>query len=263
MEALNRTASIIQSEEEWLDNLVDQETRSLIQSQTDQSIRISIPGFLDKPLPLRRRIARNIINKVNGDVKKISLRHIDDILRLILRSIDHSELHLPNKILIAITGSQACFGIQTRIARPAKKLEKQDQAPAFCYIVPDLEGLPKIVAIPETGAAIRFSILDAMEWPERDKQHKNAAYMDMDRIGCPLTIRNYIPGDRFTPLGMTGQQKIKKFFIDKKVPRKNRSECPILLSQDRIIWLAGYQIDDSIKITPATNTILKAELLLA
>ncbi|MFH2064708.1 MAG: tRNA lysidine(34) synthetase TilS [Pseudomonadota bacterium] len=263
MEALNRTASIIQSEEEWLDNLVERETGSLILSETDQSIRISIPDFLDKPFPLRRRIARHIIQKVKGDVKKITLRHIDNILLLIARSIDNRELHLPDDLLVNISDHQACFMIRKRMARPLKN-DPQSKTPiAFCYRIPDLNDLPKIMIIPEVGASIRFSIPDFADLPEPDQQQENIALMDRDQIRCPLTIRNWVPGDRFTPLGMTGTKKVGKFFMDRKVPQKKRLKCPVLLSQDRIIWLAGHQIDDSIKITPATNTVLKAELFLA
>jgi tRNA(Ile)-lysidine synthase len=263
MEALNRTASIIQSEEEWLDNLVEREAGCLILSETDPSIRISVPDFLDKPFPLRRRIARHIIQKVKGDLKRITLRHIDKILLLIERSIDDSELHLPNDLLVNISDHQACFMIQKRMARPPKDDSKSENPLSFCYRIPDLDVLPKIIRISETGAAIRFSVPDTGDLPEPDKPQKNTALMDMNRIRCPLTIRNCIPGDRFTPLGMTGTKKIGKFFMDQKVPRKNRSKCPVLLSQGRIIWLAGHQIDDSMKITPTTNTILKAELFLA
>jgi tRNA(Ile)-lysidine synthase len=65
------------------------------------------------------------------------------------------------------------------------------------------------------------------------------------------------------PLGMTGTQKIKKFFIDKKVPRKERIKCPILLCRGKIIWVAGYRIDESVKVKPTTKNVLNVELSLA
>jgi tRNA(Ile)-lysidine synthase len=56
---------------------------------------------------------------------------------------------------------------------------------------------------------------------------------------------------------------LKKFFIDKKVPRKERLKCPILLSCGKIVWVVGHRIDESVKVTPATKNVLKVELLLA
>ena len=83
----------------------------------------------------------------------------------------------------------------------------------------------------------------------------------METIIFPLTVRNFNDGDRFTPLGMNGSQKVKTFFINQKVARSERLRCPILLSGGHIIWVGGYRIDDSVKITNKTKKILKAELL--
>jgi tRNA(Ile)-lysidine synthase len=62
---------------------------------------------------------------------------------------------------------------------------------------------------------------------------------------------------------MTGTQKVKKYFINKKVQRVKRASCPILLSQEKIIWVVGHRIDDSVKIQPSTSNVLKVELFLA
>jgi tRNA(Ile)-lysidine synthase len=62
---------------------------------------------------------------------------------------------------------------------------------------------------------------------------------------------------------MVGTQKVKDFFINQKIPRCSRGRCPILLSRDKIIWIAGHRIGDSVKVTDATGDILKVELFLA
>jgi len=92
---------------------------------------------------------------------------------------------------------------------------------------------------------------------------QNTGFFDRDVLSFPLALRNFRHGDRFTPLGMTGTQKIKNLFINKKVPRKERARCPILLYQGKIIWVAGYRIDESVKVKPSTKNVLKVELSLA
>jgi tRNA(Ile)-lysidine synthase len=62
---------------------------------------------------------------------------------------------------------------------------------------------------------------------------------------------------------MTGRQKLKKFFIDHKVARTERTKCPILLSRNEIIWVVGHRLDNAVKIGSQTRRILKAELSLA
>jgi tRNA(Ile)-lysidine synthase len=87
--------------------------------------------------------------------------------------------------------------------------------------------------------------------------------MDMERISFPLLIRHPLPGDRFTPLGMTGTQKVSRFFINRKVTVGIRRKSAVLLSRGQIIWVMGYRIEDGVKVSSQTENILKMELLLA
>lgn len=50
-----------------------------------------------------------------------------------------------------------------------------------------------------------------------------------------ILLRPRQPGDRFQPQGLNGKsQKIKKYFIDKKIPRHLRDKIPLLLVNDLI-----------------------------
>ena len=86
-----------------------------------------------------------------------------------------------------------------------------------------------------------------------------SAYFDRDKIGT-LVIRTFRPGDRFQPLGMRGTVKLKDFFIARKIPLEERRHVPLLLSDDRIIWIAGHRIDDRYKINENTKRALKVRV---
>ena len=88
------------------------------------------------------------------------------------------------------------------------------------------------------------------------------AYFDLSRLSFPLTVRPPVPGDRFTPLGASGSQKLKKFFIDHKIPRQNRTMAPVLADKKRIIWLMGQRMDDHVKVTEDTSQVLAVEFFL-
>jgi tRNA(Ile)-lysidine synthase len=89
---------------------------------------------------------------------------------------------------------------------------------------------------------------------------ENIALLDMERLIFPLILRNIQPGDRFSPLGVRGTQKIQKFFIDHKIDRTKRQLCPVLLSGNRIVWLAGHRISGRFKVTPSTRRVLRIEI---
>jgi tRNA(Ile)-lysidine synthase len=84
----------------------------------------------------------------------------------------------------------------------------------------------------------------------------NSIAVDRDSITFPLTLRRWEKGDAFTPLGMKGRKKLSDFFIDRKINRIEKQNIWVLTSNNQIIWVIGYQIDDRVRITEATTSIL-------
>jgi tRNA(Ile)-lysidine synthase len=122
---------------------------------------------------------------------------------------------------------------------------------------------PESVFIREIGATIKFTKMRMEKVCDYCYTGQHTSFFDKDTLNFPMVIRNFRPGDAFKPLGVGGTQKIKKFFIDKKIPRSERIKCPILLSRGKIIWVVGHRIDESVKVMPSTRNLLKVELLLA
>jgi len=261
VEALNRMGTIIQNEENWIEKIVDSEMKGLISQENESAIRCAASHLMEKPLPLRRRIVRSLIRQVKGDLKQMTYDHIDSILHLIERDLSEGQVHLPDEILIEVSAGQVLISKKKRIARPPKTNSQPEVV--FSYNVSKPDSSAKTILIKEIGKQIRFSETVITGPVDFSEMESNVAWIDMDRIEFPLTIRNIIPGDRFSPLGVAGTQKVKKFFINNKIRRSGRATCPILISNDRIVWVGGFQIDNSAKVTSSTKKILKVELLLA
>ncbi|MEE8620049.1 MAG: tRNA lysidine(34) synthetase TilS, partial [Dehalococcoidia bacterium] len=69
------------------------------------------------------------------------------------------------------------------------------------------------------------------------------------------------PGDRFQPLGMSMPKKLHEFMVDAKIPRSWRDHIPVVCSPQQIIWIAGWRIDDRVKVTEAVKEILHLEFV--
>ena len=83
-----------------------------------------------------------------------------------------------------------------------------------------------------------------------------SALFDMDRLSESVTVRRRRDGDRFTPLGMSGSKKLQDFLTDAKVPRNRRDSIPIVLADNKIIWIVGHRTADHAKLTSATRHTL-------
>jgi tRNA(Ile)-lysidine synthase len=87
--------------------------------------------------------------------------------------------------------------------------------------------------------------------------NRAVAVVAADLEGDALAIRNRRPGDRFSPLGLEGRKKLQDFLVDRKVPRAARDGVPLVVDgADRIVWVAGHEIDRAFRVTDASQTVV-------
>ncbi|HBA53101.1 MAG TPA: tRNA lysidine(34) synthetase TilS [Syntrophorhabdus aromaticivorans] len=84
----------------------------------------------------------------------------------------------------------------------------------------------------------------------------DAVFLDRDKA-TDLSVRTFMEGDRFVPLGMDRPVKLKDFFISSKIPREMRRNIPLLLSGKDIAWVVGHRLDERYKVTGGTKRTLK------
>lgn len=112
------------------------------------------------------------------------------------------------------------------------------------------------VKLPECLLTISTEDADPKKMINTDE----GATFDFDRLSWPLTIRNWEEGDRFRPLGMTGQKKISDFMIDAKIPLNLKRRVYVMESNGEIVWIIGHRIDDRFKVTSSTKTYYQIRL---
>jgi tRNA(Ile)-lysidine synthase len=98
--------------------------------------------------------------------------------------------------------------------------------------------VPGVTPVPWAGLALeaRYRAPDAAPgW----------AYFDPGCFSGPLAVRPRRPGDRFRPAGLAGHsRKLKRFLIDRKVPRGARDRTPLLVAPEGILWVVGVRQDE-------------------
>ncbi len=96
---------------------------------------------------------------------------------------------------------------------------------------------------------------------ELKRKDKSVAYIDKGKLIFPLVIRPWKQGDYFYPFGMKlKKKKLKKFFTDEKVPLHEKENIWVIESNKKIVWVAGYRLDERFKVTDKTKEVLKLHL---
>ena len=258
-ETLNRLSSIIRSEEEWIDDVVRPFYEKSVLDVRENCIVLSVSKLNRYHPALKRRIIRMTIENIKGDLRRIRFVNINSVIGLLEKKSVYGKLDLPDRIRIQKDQDTLFMVKGKHMLREVGKKYSHSNPFTFEYQIEKLES----VFIREIGAHIKFTEIPMKKVPDYRYTGQHTSFFDKDTLSFPMVIRNFQPGDAFKPLGAGGRQKLKKFFIDKKVPRNERIKCPILLSRGKIIWVVGHRIDDSVKVMPSTRNILKVELLLA
>ena len=259
IETLNRLGTILRAEDQWIEDVLSNDYNKCITFKAPGAIRLDIARITDLATAAQRRIIRRAILSVKKDLRRITLLHVDAVLSLIKRDKDVGFFFLPAGVRVAKNAAELTIAKYEK-----KRCIRNDRSAGpvvikYQYTIP----APGASFIKEAGATIALVEIGTDELPDFKYVGSNIAFFDLDRLHFPLIVRNIRPGDRFSPLGVTGTQKVKKYFINNKIPERQRQICPLLLSGDEIVWIAGHRIDNRVKIVPATRRILKAELLLA
>jgi tRNA(Ile)-lysidine synthase len=117
----------------------------------------------------------------------------------------------------------------------------------------------KSLRIPEAGVEILSERVEgpADWWPGDPTE----AVFDLKAVTENLLVRNFRPGDRFRPLGMTGHKKVKDLFIDRKVPLSVRANLPLLAMDQEILWIPGYARSEIGRVSKKTSAALRIKVV--
>jgi tRNA(Ile)-lysidine synthase len=242
---LNRMASILSREDDYLDRKTEEAMATLIRGNGTE-LSLDIPGLKPFHEAIWFRVIQKMLAMVlGGDLRRIKTVHLDGVFRLLAHEA-------PNKVLCLPQGIVA--------EKRYKELFIRRGKPPAAFPLEYILDVPGITVLEELGKKLATRVERITGKTPLDVGPK-IAYLDDDKLIHPLTLRTFEEGDRFVPLGMKAPKKLKDFFIDSKVPKALRRRIPLLVSGDEIVWVVGYRIGEHFKITEGSKRALRAEYL--
>jgi tRNA(Ile)-lysidine synthase len=238
---LFRMSEAMENDSKIIERYTDAKYREVLLEKNENEIHLDITKLKALENFETSRIIRKAIEEFKGDSVNIEMKHIEYANEFISSGKTGKKINLTDGIVIEISYNDY-------IVR-----KKVDKTPDFKYNV----NIGEPLYIKETGHAVRTCIIDLTGYDTKDK---GSIYFDFDSLKGNLTVRNRRDGDSMIPSGMTGNRKIKDIFIDMKIPANERSRKLIIADDNNILWLEGFRINNSYKVTTATNKILKVNI---
>jgi len=235
------------------DSLLSEMTRDIFRQKvrfledSEENIVWDIDDFQSYPIALRQRLVREIFCRITGDMQAITAHHVQQIINLFNCPKAGKVLNIPRGVTVTCSYDSILF---TKLV--------DDICENGSLVTP--------IAVPGTTELLEGHIRRVQTQIFADKRDLSSldtgrqAFFDLEKTGFGIQARFFRAGDRFCPLGMTGNKKLKSFFIDRKVPRSMRSQIPILTNaDDDIIWVYGQRISHFYRVTDKTEKVLFIE----
>jgi tRNA(Ile)-lysidine synthase len=233
VQRIGKTVTILQEEEYLLEKLSSHEAKKTV-FYDNEEVHLDLEAMKTLPRGLARRVVRQFIQKLKGDLREISFEDVESILNL----EEGKSLSLTDSLLLKRKDGQ----VFQRPELPSKIM--YTYAWDGCSPL-DLEELNLVIEAKKTKRSRSFMFDDDAK-----------AYLDAENIQFPLQVRNRREGDRYQPLGAPGHKKLKEIMRAKSIPLEERQKKPVFISGDEIIWVLGFPVAEKFRIREKTKKVV-------
>ncbi|MFO7767287.1 MAG: tRNA lysidine(34) synthetase TilS [Pelovirga sp.] len=217
-ERITELSRQIASEEDYWQRQL-QETFPLMVVATQDGLRLSRIRLLDCHRALRLRLLREAVRQVCGHLEGVEAIHLRAISDLLDGPRSQAQLDLPG---CWVARRYNHLWLRNDPPDPPVPFDLPVQIPGETYL-PD--GRKLVVTLVERPQA----------------ETRESVCFDLDASGSVMSLRNWQPGDRFAPLGMSGRKRLKRLFSDLHIEKEDRYRVPLLFSGRKLLWVVGVQ----------------------
>jgi tRNA(Ile)-lysidine synthase len=157
--------------------------------------RVEAAALRAEPLAVRRRVVRRLFRAARGRSASLGAAHVEAVVAL-LRRARPGRVSLPGDL-----EARCRYGVLE--IGPASAARA---APSAAAVVVERPGRYEVPAL---GLAVEVRAGDDLAWP--------------------LVLRQRCAGDRFRPEGGRGSKTLKRWLVDRKVPREERDRLLVVV----------------------------------
>ena len=264
-----KTAEQMSQLEDYLMRQTMEAVKGCAQFEENERIHVDVKAFHEQHPVIKSRMLLELMKEATGVSKDLSSVHVEALLTLFEGETGRS-LNLPYNLLAirqydevilkkAFEDGDDKETADKEVADNRKDevlLEKELLKSAFekkeevtLWIREDLKCVLSV-----------FSYENSMEV----SQNQYTKWFDYDKIKSTLSFRGRKSGDRLSIKG-SGEsvihKKVKDYLINEKITREQRDSLLVLAEGSDILWIVGYRMAETYKITEETKQVLQVQLI--
>lgn len=226
MQNITNASNELASTSEYIEKDVDEAYEEYV-SEKDGKLFLSDEAFAMDPIVLTG-VTRKMIENIAGKLKDITRIHVGDVVSLSEKQVG-KKVDLP----YSIVAEREYDGISMSSETDSSKVDENMKEVVVSFEEDDFD-------------------------KENIEELKHTKWLDYDKID-EMVVRTRKKGDYIVIDADGGTKKLKKYFIDEKIPRRERDETLLVADGNHILWVVGYRISEDVKVTPKTKKVVKLE----
>jgi tRNA(Ile)-lysidine synthase len=238
--SLGRIASIIREEDSFLEKIAQETTRKAVLKKNNQ-ISLEVKPLSSLPRAMARRVVRDFISELRGNLREISFKDVESVLCL------KEGKEFPLRKDHILRREQGQIFLKSKVT-PKIRYEYRWEGKESLEI--------KELKLKFEGKKIKRGKSLSLDFDDQ-----TSAFLDLGKLKFPLLVRNRSEGDRYQPLGAPGQKKLKEIMRAKGIPLSERERRPVFLSGDKIVWILGLPVSEKFKVEKGTSDIFRIKKL--
>lgn len=186
------------------------------------NVLVDLAWLLSEEIAVQRRILRAVADRAG---LSLDFQHVEEILRLAAEEVGTGK-----EVILPAGWKVLCDEDAVEFIAPKPDTERGSENYELALRVPGE------VAIAQIGSRFQAIRLNPSELPADSDPEQ---LFDPGLLGDTLTVRNWRAGDRFWPAHRKAPKKIKELLQESHVPQPERSQWPVVLSGNEVIWVRG------------------------
>ena len=216
---------------------IAEETENYMEAETQKALsNFPFPISCDKinslPLAIKHRVIRELIVRVKGTTKDVSLKEIERISEFLDKGEDFVSFLDTGELFAELKGELFSIKQNSHVQKPEPFSYKIDKDEIY------IKEIDKTLVIKEATGKIIYN--------------KNRFYFDRNE-SFDYSLTNIEPSVKIRPMGLKGHKKISDILKDNKVPTETRYMNIVLYKGNEPVWVPGVVMGEKARTKSPTH----------
>ena len=243
---ITEAAGTLREIEDYLSNSISRRYEGLVTFEK-QVYRIPVQKLMEEHIVIRKGVLLLVLEALAGARKDLEAKHVEAVMSLLTKQVG-KQVHLP----YGITAERGYVDI----------LMYQNTGISMEYSLKaaDLPVRLKVPGRTELECAGKYVDTELLSYKNSASFPKSscAKWFDYDKIENAVEIRTRREGDYLQINKFGGRKKLKNYFIDHKIPQRERDSQLLITDGSHVMWIPGIgeRMSEKYKVDADTTKVL-------